>query len=120
MFFVAKGYWAAIESAAASDARRIACQSSKIGRNATPNLTGDNVIAEVFKIGNRVFVRRLYASAYNASVDLPKEQKDDWCRVVEPGPPLGLEGNYPSVAGQDLPAATVKLPQVAWPGRRAP
>jgi hypothetical protein len=106
-----------IDAVAAKNTGRV----SEIARNANPDLTGGpagaRVVAEVFRIGERVFVRRLYSTAYDAKVDQPNDEKDDWCRVVEPGPPLGLAGEYP--AGQDLPASTVTLSPLR-PGRRAP
>ena len=105
-------------------AKRNTGSVSEIARNAKPDLTGGapqdgNVIAEVFKIGARTFVRRLYTAAYAASVSLPSDQKDDWCRVVEPGPALGMEPEYPSALQRELPEATVKLPQASRLERHA-
>jgi hypothetical protein len=71
----------------------------------------------LFKIGDRLFVRRLYSAPYSEKVSLPNEEKDDWCRVVEPGPPLGMEPDYPSVLHLDLPEATLKLRQATRRGR---
>jgi hypothetical protein len=97
---------------------------SEIARNAKPDLTGGvpqggNVVAEVFKIGPRTFVRRLYTAPYAENVSLPSGQKDDWCRVVEPGPALGMEPEYPSAVLRELPEATVKLPRATRRGRHA-
>jgi hypothetical protein len=98
---------------------------SEIARNAKPDLTGGapqdgNVAAEVFTIGTRTFVRRLYTAPYAEKVSLPSGQKDDWCRVVEPGPALGMEPEYASAELRELPEATVKLPRATGRGRDTP
>ncbi len=95
----------------------------ELARNAKPDspaaaANAASVITETFKIGNRTFERRLYLAAYSEKVNVPKEESDDWCRVVEPAPVLD-EADYPSTAGRDLPEAALKLlPTKA--GRHAP
>jgi hypothetical protein len=99
-----------------ADALKNTGSVSEIAANAKPDLTsgapnGGTVIAEVFKIGDRTFVRRLYSAPFGVNVVLLGDQKVDWCRVVEPGPALGMDPEYPSALHLELPHATIKLPQ---------
>jgi hypothetical protein len=94
----------------------------EIARNAKPDLTsgapqGGKVNAEIFKIGDRTFVRRLYVAPYGVAVVLIVGDEVDWCRVILPGPALGMEPEYPSALHRELPEATVNLPQAGRRGR---
>ena len=96
----------------------------EIARNAKPDLKigapqGGKVNAEIFKIGDRTFVRRLYIAPFGVTVVLVAGEEIDWCRVVLPGPALGMEPEYPSALHRELPEATVKLPQAGRRGRYA-
>jgi hypothetical protein len=96
----------------------------EIARNAKPDLTsgapqGGKVNAEIFKIGDRTFVRRLYVAPFGVTVVLITGDEIDWCRVVLPGPALGMEPEYPSALHRELPETTIKLPRAGRRGRHS-
>jgi hypothetical protein len=84
----------------------------------TPNdITGSGVTAEVFKIGNRTFMRLVFnrptdvtddlIEKYRALLGIPVEV--DICLIKEPGPPLGSEPVSYGAINQELPASVIRL-----------
>jgi hypothetical protein len=96
----------------------------EIARNVKSDLAssapqGGKVNAETFKTGDRTFVRRLYIAPFGVNVVLITGENIDWCRVIKPGPALGMEPEYPSALHRELPEATLKLPPAGRRGRYA-
>jgi hypothetical protein len=85
---------------------------------ATPVINDSGVTAELFKVGNRTFVRlgmntpsgvinnliERYSGLFGVPIEI------DICLIKEPGPPLGSEPASYSAINQELPHAAVRLP----------
>ena len=92
------------------------------GRPAEPDVTtgtpgGAKVTREVFKIGERTFVRLVYEQPHGLDHNFEEQFKpifgesyeEDDCRDKQPGPPLGMEPRSYSSLNRELPETTIKL-----------
>jgi hypothetical protein len=87
------------------------------GRQTPNDITGNGVTAELFKIGNRTFMRLGFNTPSGVSDDLIEKYRGllgvpvevDICLIKEPGPPLGSEPVSYSAINQELPASMIRL-----------